>query len=441
MKKLICCLLLLMLSSENVLAESLEDLLLRKGVVTSAELSAIRKPGQPVSPDALRDLLVKKGVISSTDAASVAAAPAPAASGAKISWKGGTRFEMPEAGVNAALTLLLKERYTYTDADGGSDKSSFETKNARVYFSGDILKKEFSYMYMADFVGKTDDGLSSPTTKDAYLQWNPLPTADVRMGQYLVPVTRQVQTSPAKLQFPDASPATGVFAYGRNQGLMGGVKCEDNSMYARAAIFNGQSDGEGENMPGVDTDHLGVVTGRIDVLGPIDAFEESDVAYSKEPGLSFGASYAYGDSENSVTRDEVSIGDERTNQTIGVDATFKYLGFSALSEVFYRDYDSDLAGTAEPMGAYIQAGYFLIPEKVEVAGRWSYIDCDDGLYSAGVCRGSENVNEAAAVLAYYFWKNHMKAMVSFDTVNQDAAVADADDVTTNRWIFQMSGFF
>ena len=53
----------------------------------------------------------------------------------------------------------------------------------------------------------------------------------------------------------------------------------------------------------------------------------------------------------------------------GVDAGFKYLGFSLLSEYYFRIItNSD--GAALPdlfdRGFYVQAGYFIIPKKLEL---------------------------------------------------------------------------
>ncbi len=384
----------------------------------------------------LEDLLVEKGIVTKDEVAGTSAA----ASKAKVYWKNGTRFEFPDEGFNSTFFVLMRERYTFTDKEVGKNTSSFEQKNARVYFTGSALQNEFSYTLMGDFVGATKDGENTAALKDAFINWNPTDWLEMRMGQFPTFNTRQFPTSPAKWQFPDLAAATAFFQYGRQQGISATAKTCDKSFQITAGMFNGTSDGEGENKPGVDTEHLGIVALRYNPLNNIDPYEEADVNFSKDAGLSFGVNYSYGQANNDYG---AGLLGSDTN-SVGADMIFKYAGFSLAGEFFYRDIQlDDDSDSIQPLGFYTQAGYFVVPSKVEVAARYSLLDCDDGKATSGSCKGSDKVNEVAGELNYYFWKNNLKATAAWVMQEQELLEGAPGEKhpKTNRWIFQLSSYF
>jgi len=63
----------------------------------------------------------------------------------------------------------------------------------------------------------------------------------------------------------------------------------------------------------------------------------------------------------------------------------KYRGFSTSAEAYWRRFDdigsdnsgSVGSGTIIDRGFFVQGGYFILPKKVELAGRYSLVDFDD----------------------------------------------------------------
>ena len=130
--------------------------------------------------------------------------------------------------------------------------------------------------------------------------------------------------------------------------------------------------------------------------------------------------YAYSDSKS----DSALLEDSEV-QRLSVDANLKSEGFSLHGEFFWSDESQDtILGTTavdgSATGAYVQAGYFL-NDKLELAGRWSMVDCDDGNASLGICRsgGIEDVSEATASLNYHFWKHYLKAQLAFNHLSSE----------------------
>lgn len=384
----------------------------------------------------LEELLVEKGVITRGEAGGVSDAGA-----SKVYWNKGTRLEFPDTGFTARINTQIQSRYTFTDADedaGKENTSSFSLRRARLIVSGTALNNEFSYKLQGDFVGNTeDDGTKSPELRDAYLQWNACDEqGGVRFGQFKTQISRQFNTDSYALQFPDRSVVSEFYDLDRQVGAMAFGNWMDGNLNGSAAIFNGQSDGEGINQPGRDTKHTGVLAVRGNVLGKMNAYEEGDIDWTEDPAVNVGAAYAYSDGSNDLGGGVQDV----DSHDVSIDANFKWQGWSAHGEFFNKSTRPDVGEKAEPTGFYAQGGYFVMPKKLEIGARYAYLDCDDGKAS-GACSGLDKVNEVGATINYYFWKHYLKAQLAYMLVNEDNGSDVDEDSNTNKWIFQVSGYF
>ena len=380
----------------------------------------------------LEDLLVEKGVITKGEANA-----AVASSAAKTYWNGGTRVEFPDNGFSTQINTLFQTRYTFTDNDSAANTSAFDVKTARMAISGNAMHNEFSYKIEGDFVGTSEDGVKKAFLRDAYLGWKACDWLDLKMGQFKTPLARQYVNGEAFLQFPDRSLATNYFNTGYSQGLMGSMDAlQDGTLLFGAGIFNGESVGEGMNRSGVDTKHIGALTARWNPLGKMDAYKEGDIDWTEELAASFGAVYEYSDAN-------VAVGDmaeEAKTHRVGVDATMKVKGMSLAGEFFWKSFEPESYDDAvTPMGFYVQGGYFFEPKTMELAARYSMLDCDDGL-AGGTCSGNEKVNGVDVSFNYYWWKHNLKAALGYALMNEKA-LGDGDDTNTSRWMFQLSSYF
>lgn len=379
----------------------------------------------------LEDLLVEKGVITRAEASG---AKTSMAAPAKVYYKGGTNLEFPDSGFKAVFRTFLQTRYSYTDNDteltGDIDRSSFDVAHARLEVSGTALHEEFSYKLQGDFAPFGSDRANETRLADAYLAWHACDWAEIKMGQFKSQASRQGYTSDYLLQFADRAQATNYFYLGRHQGMRAGGDFADGMLKAGVAIFNGNSEGEGQNLPGMDTRHAGVIDARVNLMGKMSA-GEGDVDNTEETAADLGASYA-------VSSDKAEGATESLDTSVvSVDAALKSSGFSLQGELFVGDEDLGGDEDAKPVGAYVQAGYFLTPSQWEIAARWGIVDCDDGL-ATGDCSGMEDINEATAAVNYYWMKHNLKAGFNFVHLNENPLGDGTDDAKTNRWLLNVS---
>ena len=131
-------------------------------------------------------------------------------------------------------------------------------------------------------------------------------------------------------------------------------------------------------------------------LGFLSAVDESDLAHSTEPRLAVGASAMFNsrhdqplpnyDPSPGLTEAERRVFVNDQVLKAGLEAAFRYQGFSLEVEAFLRKVwlvgsdgrdDFDRLGVgALGRAAYLQAGYFLLPHKLEATGRFEYVDVE-----------------------------------------------------------------
>ncbi len=388
----------------------------------------------------LEDLLVEKGVITAGEARGTVDS-----ADAKVYWNNGTMLEFPDNGFTTRINTEIRSRYTYEDVNNGfTDSSNFSQNKARITMSGTALYKEFNYKLQAD-LNKGD----SSKVKEAYIEWQPCEGMGYRMGRMDTLVARQYAAGNYAKQIPDDSIATQAFATGTQGGIRAFYSDLDDTYNLSASLYNGDSDDEGDygarsydDKGGTDTKHAYEAAARVNVLGHMNAYNEGDIDFTDDLALNIGAAYSYSEGDNLFG----DVGDVITAKThrVSADANLKVQGFAFHTEFFWADYDDKYVDEdINPVGFYAQAGYFVTPD-FEIAGRYSFVDYD-GWTAMAPYGITDDANEVAVSLNYYFWKHNLKAQLAYIFVNNDLPSNykdsfEDDEINSNRWMFQVSAY-
>jgi phosphate-selective porin OprO/OprP len=104
------------------------------------------------------------------------------------------------------------------------------------------------------------------------------------------------------------------------------------------------------------------------------------------------------------------------------EAQFKWHGLAMQGEYFQGRAEGDTSGVkVYAYGWYAQAGYFILPKKLDLAARYSFVDYNRSLSNDGV----SVINTAAT---WYFRANNLKLVVDYSrTHRQRASLAPAND--------------
>jgi len=347
---------------------------------------------------------------------------------AQVYWDNGTRLELADELFSLKINALVQPRYSFTDSND-SDVSSFSVHRARLILSGDVLDEKFSYYLNADFTGNSSEGERAGLI-DAFITWHLHQDFDLRGGRFKVPVSRQFGTSSRALQFPDRSLVSDLSDLGRKDGIATMFDFLGSQAQIGAGIYNSLS-----STPDLmDTRHTGAVSLRLNPLGVMNPFEEGDLRSSEEMAVSYGAAYAYGEGGANDALGELE------RHSLSIDGNLKVAGYSLHGEFFWNRFSSDFMESAEPLGFYFQSGYFIVPQKFELAARYSFLDCDDGR-AGQECRKSKDINQASASLNYHWQDYNMKGQLAYDYIRFRGYEFDGMSGTTNRLILQLSTFF
>ncbi|WP_305044023.1 OprO/OprP family phosphate-selective porin [Geoalkalibacter sp.] len=339
----------------------------------------------------------------------------------------GITVESRDGNYTAHIGGRLQARYTFTDVDDPAKEndSDFNIQRLRIDMRGNVYNKNLYYQWQHDFGGS-----GGATLKDAVLGYKFMNELSLQAGQFKAPTSRQQLTSSGSQMFVDRSLADETFNLGRDRGLMAKGAFADNLVEYMAGVFNGN----GENRSNREDKHLWAA--RVDI-NPLGKFDMDEPSFNEpKPLLNIGASYAVqtlvradtGNVNSRLLTNGVRLGDlnlangeEADLRTATANIHFKWLGLSAAAEYYWANIDPDGKSDWDADGYYLQAGYQIIPETVELALRYSAIDSTD---AAALTKYDQNQFQIAA--GYYYKKHRAKIQADY-TLHKDDLAQNKDD--------------
>ncbi|MDO8141763.1 MAG: porin [Candidatus Brocadiales bacterium] len=310
----------------------------------------------------------------------------------------------------------MQFRYTFKDKDEDedfkeSDVQDINLRRARVYFGGNVYTK-FIHYYVELDADKFNINL-----RHFYIYVTPLEELNGKFGYFKVPFNRQFISSGFKLLLQDRSIASDAFSQSRDYGVdIYGHPFEGHMEY-HAALFQGV----GGNFTGlnngdnIDNELMYVLNLRYNPFGEYDYYDETDVSYTDKLKATIGASVAFNAKDN-----DKKLKDTDTIAGV-VDLGIKYKGLSWNNEYFVRTENPESDGdTVDSDGFYTQAGYFVIPKKLEVAARYSMLDPNNDV-------SDDLQKEYTTGLNYYFRAHRSKIQADVGHYVTDTKAHNKED--------------
>jgi hypothetical protein len=143
----------------------------------------------------------------------------------------------------------------------------------------------------------------------------------------------------------------------------------DGKVEYRAGIFNGNPASRLEN----DNDRY-QYNARLmfQPFGEVK-YSEGDFESADRPLLALAGVFESNDLHGATNADDFDT------RILGADAVFKYRGLSAFAEYFSRRRVPEQAAAFHSDGFHVQAGYFVVRNRLEVAGRYARFDPSDAI--------------------------------------------------------------
>ncbi|MEZ4820121.1 MAG: hypothetical protein R3A45_09605 [Bdellovibrionota bacterium] len=338
----------------------------------------------------------------------------------------------------------LNALYSYGVLDQEADISSFDLKHGKVYFGGHAFSKSIQFYVQSSFAQNSRSnafGLMSEnnvfTLEDYYVRGN-YGDISLQMGQFKVPFSKQYMIYTGNLQFVTRSIASNAFQFGRDRGVtLAGKKPWLSYMLG---LYNGASQ---MTVPSITqlTNSINMSNDTIDTgmtyLARLSlfprrpaGFSEGDTAFNEASRLELGISLALDQGRDYDTNNDTLTDDTGVNTfSLASDFTFLHRGFSLQGEFYYRNHHFESLPNASSYGFYGQAGYFIVPRSLEIAGRYSWLEPNTDTFN-------DRASEISGVVSYLMSKNHKHKMQwQYSRIHQD--VFDKTDHWFH-WMLQLT---
>ena len=387
-------------------------------VVLAAGLVALLLTCRETPARTLEEVLKEKGVITESDFKEVTASRLQGYHLGK-----GFTFTSPDGRFQLSLGGRGQVQYQYVDKDDvngpAQDVGGGKIRRFKIYMGGYAFTKDLTYRVQVDLAKSG----TAQMLDDAWINYSFVSEAQLQAGQFKMPFARGELTSDGQLQFVDRANAVDAFKPSYDIGVMALGRVAGGKFLYNVGVFNGTG------QSGTRTNNSGAWAARI-VVNPFGEmkYSEADLENTPKPLLSVGANYfantlkrnsnaTFLDTTSSTppyagtngwlgkvasttaffdNTEKVDIG------TYGFDMAFKWLGLSVQGEYFGGKAEGKTNGpTVNSRGYYAQAGYFLLPKRLEVAARYSCVDPNRD-------RTNDLQVEVTGGVSYYFQGHNLK---------------------------------
>lgn len=372
----------------------------------------------------------------------------------EIGYNQGFYFKTLDGKFSAKIRNRMQYKYQYTDRDVGAtdslpdeDESTFDFRRIRTNISGNAYGKNIKYKI------EWDSSLANVDLRDAYIEITHIPWANILAGQTTV-FTRQFLTSSSAQQMIDRSATGDEFRFNGDERKRGiaihSNKILDGKVDYLVGVYNPQvraTDNDVNTM-------LYLARASYYPFGPYVSYMESDLEYTE----SFKAHIGGGIGFEQFGHNEQDDRDEVDNTQLLAEFGFKYRGLSLAGEYHNRKRKvldaleaSNLLGAGfaavgageslNDQGFFVQGGYFIIPKRLEIAGRYELIDFGRNHPEDGALGRVDNKRFYTAGLNYFLNGRDHKIQLNYIHREEELSGAFFGDNDENVFLTQYQIYF
>lgn len=323
------------------------------------------------------------------------------------------------------------------------ETSNFELRRVRMKIGGHGYKPWVKYYFEIDLQPSKTFSSSSANASARIIDWRvdvqPWEEFGFRIGQWKINYNRERVDSSGRQQFVERSIVNSIFTIDRQVGAM--IKGRLNKgtpfdMRYYAGLFNG----EGRASDNANDQMMKMVRLQWNLLGGDLKWRQSDVKRHEKPTLQIAGGWAGNkgpctkwSSSGCGALKGFSVASTTSGTKFDIEQyvaelAYKYQGLSIQSEYHWKDIKDTESGVDYNLkGSYAQVGYFFnqlnksIPEELELAFRYAFVDEPD---SSSLTQ--KNNREEFTVAANYFIAGHS------NKVTVDYSYLTLDDASDNR---------
>lgn len=342
-------------------------------------------------------------------------------------YKNGFYVSTPDQRYSMYLNGLFQTRFTWFKPGAAvaqfgaspSSVSNFDVYLGRFAASGSAFSPTLKYFLQ--FQGSTAGNGNGISLLDWFTAKTFSKYLTVQAGRFWTPYTYEYYDSPGNYLFADLSTAEFAFVLPRAVGFEAYGQAGRLSYAGVIANSIPALDAPGQENFSSRAAFIGNL--HYDILAPY-GYVETDPSRSgaRKPELTIWASGAYNPVTGASSFENVAAGDKTVNAT--ATAGFRYGYFTLQSTGYFRRTTPPTAVPPDSSWGFgEQAGYYLIPARLELAGRVSGVNWGAAHFLAsgfpvnnwysGPDFPYHNVTEHSIGLNYYLYGHHAKLQVSY----------------------------
>jgi phosphate-selective porin OprO/OprP len=339
-----------------------------------------------------------------------------------VSWRDGkTTIESRQARLD--ISNRMQVRFTQEMPQVGDDVGSFRIRRMKTKFEGWVYTRDLTYELQLNWPDTANP------LEDAVINYDFTKgkrAFQLKAGQFKVPFGRQELTSSGSQEFVDRSIVSNEFARGRDIGLQLWGTPLGNRLDWRVGIFNGNGRTTSRN----DNDEF-QTNARVTFQPFGDArYSEGDFESTDRPLFAIAGQYE--SNERPTAAAGTTPADVVEREIVGGDIVFKYKGLFAFAEFFQASTERLRQSDFDNEGFNVQVGYFIIPQKFELAGRFAMLDPNTD-------RDNDDREERGLAVGYFFNRHNHKLQADYRQL--ETLTGPNSDVTNDELRLQYQVIF
>ena len=312
-----------------------------------------------------------------------------------------------------ARYIFNKANQTGTTTD--ESVGGFQMRRVKLGFSGYVVDPNLTYKIKGAFNRAGTNGFE---LEDAWVAYNVADGLNVKVGQFVEPFLREFMVSSTAQQAVERTMLTQYFTGEFTQGAYATYSTDRFKLYA------GFTDGANQKNTDFNSNNYDfALLGRAEVLLAGDWKEFSDfAAWSGQPlGVMLGAGTSY----NVGTHAPAAVGHKAdllkytADVSVKMDPGISFYG-AFVGQHIDANRDANPAGitgnSRDQMGFELQAGVFVIPDKLDVFARYEYaglsnVAVNNGTGALSSSAGNDILSLVTVGTNYYMAKHQAKFTV------------------------------
>lgn len=317
--------------------------------------------------------------------------------------------------------------------------SNFDVYLGRLAASGTVFSPTLKYFLQ--FQGSTAGNGNGITLLDCFTSNTISKYLTVQAGRSWTPYTYEFYVNPGDLLLPDLSSAEYAFGLSRTIGVQAYGQAGKLSYAAMIANSIPALDASGQENFNAKVSYIGHF--QYDLLAPY-GYVESDPGplEANRPALTFWGSAAYNPVASDSSFENLAAGDRTANATSTL--AFRYMRFTSQSTGYYRKTTPVRAAQVfNSWGFAQQAGFYILPGQLELAGRVSGVNWGAPNFPSSGFRVDtwfsgpnfpyHRLDEDTLGVNYYFHGHNVKLQTAYSCLHGNAF--DGRKFAANRvWV-------